>query len=186
MVPKIGLALILAVFAVGAVAAQNVDAPGASGPNIPCDRMESVLFHHHAHLAIYVYGSAQEVPRGIGIGQPWETVPGSDGPVITGGSCFSWLHTHSTNGILHVEAPIPRTFTLGDFFAVWGQPLGTSQAAWAAGPVVAYVDGIRVDGDPSAIVLANLQVIQLNVGLDSPPPQPYTFPARYAPAPQSP
>jgi len=141
--------------------------------------MESLLFHVHTHLAIYVDGQPYEVPMGIGIGQPWETVPGSVGPFITRGACFSWLHTHTTDGIIHIEAPIPRTFTLGDLFAVWGEPLSSSEMAEIEGPVVAYVDGARVGGDPADLTLADREVIQLNVGMDTPPPQPYTFPARY-------
>jgi hypothetical protein len=81
-----------------------------------------------------------------------------------------------TDGIIHIEAPIPRTFTLGDFFAVWGEPLSPTEAAGAEGPVFAYVDGEPYAGDPSDIPLAEWELIQLNVGVDSPPPQPYTFP----------
>ncbi|HZT06041.1 MAG TPA: hypothetical protein VFC51_03355 [Chloroflexota bacterium] len=82
--------------------------------------------------------------------------------------------------LFHVhEAPIPRTFTLGDFFAVWGEPLSETQVGEAHGEVFAYVDGARVDGDPSDIELADREVIQLNVGTDTPAPEPYAFPARY-------
>jgi hypothetical protein len=179
--PRVLLALLLLLLTVMPTAAQDDPAPPPGGwPNdIPCGRMESLLFHVHAHLAVFVDGQPYEVPMGIGIGQPWDTVDGSIGPFITRGSCFSWLHTHTIDGILHIEAPVPRTFTLGDFFAVWGQPLSSSQMAGIAGPVVAYVDGVRVNGDPADVVLTDLEVIQLNVGVDAPSPQPYTFPTRY-------
>src|SRR4051794_21886736 len=138
------LAFVLLLLTASPTSAQDDPlAPPGGWPNdIPCGRMESLLFHIHAHLAIYVDGEPYEVPMGVGIGQPWDTAPGSVGPFITGGSCSSWLHTHTTDGILHIEAPIPRTFTLGDFFAVWGQPLSESEMAGMTGAVIAYVDGV--------------------------------------------
>jgi hypothetical protein len=143
---------------------------------ITCDKSESVLFHIHPHLAIYANGQAVQVPYGIGIGQPQHVAQTRDGPFVDGGSCFAWLHTHTQDGIIHIEAPIQRTFTLGDFFAVWGHRLSASQVGSHHGQVFAYVNGEKVSGDPAAIPLANHDVIQLNVGSDSPPPQPYTFP----------
>jgi hypothetical protein len=121
-----------------------------------------------------------EIPYGIGIGEPLEVIQTSDGgPYVSRGSCFSWLHTHTPDGIIHIEAPIPRTFTLGDFFAVWGEPLTAWEVGAAEGPVTAYLDGELVAGDPADVPLWDKMVIQLNVGTDSPSPQPYTFPARY-------
>ncbi len=120
-----------------------------------------------------------QVPYGIGIGQPWQLAQSPDGPFVTGGSCFSWLHTHTQDGIIHVEAPVARTFTVGDLFAVWGQPLSSNQVDGAQGPVYAYVDGVRYEGDPATIELRDRELIQLNVGIDSPPPQPFTWPPNY-------
>jgi hypothetical protein len=160
-------------------AAQEDPAPPPEGwPNdIPCARLESFVYHIHTHLAIYVEGEQVGIPHGVGIGEPWEVVESIRGPFVTGGSCFSWLHTHTADGILHIESPIPRTFTLGDFFAVWGEPLGPMQVGDAEGLVFAYVNGARVDGDPSDIPLREWGVIQLNVSVDTPRPQPYTFPS---------
>ena len=160
--------------------AQDLEPGDLPGPNgIPCARIESLLFHVHAHLAIYVDGVASEVPYGIGIGEPHEVIQTSDGgPYVSRGSCFSWLHTHTPDGIIHIEAPIPRSFTLGDFFAVWGEPLSSSQVGDAYGPITAYLDGTLVDGDPADIPLWDKYVIQLNVRSDV-APQPYTFPSRY-------
>jgi hypothetical protein len=180
MVRSLALALSLALLTVGPATAQDEQPPEGDWPaGIPCARLESLLFHVHAHLAIYVDGEPEEIPYGIGIGQPWEVIAGSAGPYVSRGSCFSWLHVHSPDGIIHIEAPIPRVFTLGDFFAVWGEPLSATQLGDVEEPVFAYVNGEPVDGDPADIVLADREVIQLNVGTDWPAPQPYTFPARY-------
>ena len=97
------------------------------------------------------------------------------GPFVVAGSCFYWLHTHTDDGITHIESPVQRTFTLGDFFAIWGQPLSSSQAASATGPVIGYVNGELSSGDPSQITLRAHELIQLDVG-DETPPQPFTFP----------
>src|SRR3989304_3495456 len=35
-------------------------------------------------------------------------------------NCIFWLHTHDSTGLLHIEAPEQRAFTLGQFFAIWG------------------------------------------------------------------
>ncbi len=142
---------------------------------IPCESAETLLFHIHAHLAVYQDGAAVQVPHGIGIGQPWNVQNTSDGPFVAGGSCFSWLHTHANDGIIHIEAPQPQIFTLGDFFGVWGQPLGPAQVGPIQGPIAAYVDGERFTGDPTTIPLSAHAVIQLNVGNDYPPPKSYTF-----------
>jgi hypothetical protein len=112
---------------------------------------------------------------GIGIGKPWQVQPSTEGPFVVAGSCFYWLHTHTGDGIIHIESPVQRTFTLGDFFAIWGQPLSSSQAASATGPVIAYVNGERSSGDPSQIALQAHQIIQLDVG-DETPPRPFMFP----------
>jgi hypothetical protein len=83
--------------------------------DIPCDIGERLAFHIHAHLAIYAGGQPLEVPYGIGIGEPWQVVPGPEGPFVIAGSCFRWLHTHTADGIIHIESPVQRTFTLGDY-----------------------------------------------------------------------
>jgi hypothetical protein len=146
---------------------------------ITCDRTESVLFHIHSHLAIYVNGQPQTVPHGIGIGQPQHVSQSTEGPFVDRGSCFSWLHTHTQDGIIHIESPIPKTFTLGEFFGIWGQPLSASQVGDAKGTVTAYVDGKPYTDDPSTIQLADHELIQLNVGTDTPSPQPFTWPSGY-------
>jgi len=181
------LILVLALAACGrpaaAPTAAGMGTPDTSGAatappvnGISCDRAESVLFHIHAHLAIYANGEPQKVPYGVGIGQPWHVAQSAEGPFVDRGSCFYWLHTHTEDGIIHIESPVTRTFTLGDFFAIWGQPIGADAVAGAHGKVFAYVDGAPFEGDPAAIPLMDHEVIQLDVGVDAPPPQTYTFP----------
>ena len=160
------------------VACGQAGSPASAYPTvngISCDTTEKVAFHIHAHLAIFANGQPVTVPYGIGIGKPWQVQQSTEGPFVVSGSCFYWLHTHTEDGVIHIESPVQRTFTLGDFFGIWGQPLSTSQAATAQGDVIAYVNGERTSGDPNAIALQAHALIQLDVGQDV-PPQPFTFP----------
>src|SRR5690242_12737936 len=87
--------------------------PGEHAPvdGITCDNSEQLLFHIHAHLAVYADGQQELLPAGIGIGPPLQY--DQSGNFVLGGSCFSWLHTHDQSGIVHIESPVMRTFTLG-------------------------------------------------------------------------
>jgi hypothetical protein len=151
-----------------------------SGPMTPvngisCDALESTLVHIHVHLAIFIDGEEHPVPYGVGIGRPWQVSDSTQGPFIEDGSCFYWVHTHSGNGVVHIESPVRRTFTLGDFFAIWRQPLSTTQVGPAQGEVITYVNGMRSDINPPDIRLTAHQRIQLDVGVDV-PPYPFEFP----------
>jgi len=131
---------------------------------IKCELSEKVVFHIHAHLAIFVKGKQRQVPYGIGIGPPLRGQRAPVGAFVTGGSCFAWLHTHTGDGIIHMEAPKQITFNLGEFFDIWGQKLSSSQVGPAHGKVTALVDGKVVSGDPRKIVLKAHELIQLDVG----------------------
>jgi hypothetical protein len=41
--------------------------------------------------------------------------------------CIYWLHTHDETGIIHIESPIKRDFTLGRFFDLWKRKLNNTQ-----------------------------------------------------------
>ena len=147
--------------------------PVTTVDGIPCGAMEATHYHVHAHLAVFVRGQPVKIPAGIGIVDPVIATT-SQGDLATGGTCFFWLHSHTDDGIIHVEAPGPDRYTLGEYFDIWHQPLGPSQVGGARGAVVAYVDGKRFTGDPRDIELAPHAVIQLDVD-DTTPPRSYTF-----------
>ena len=156
------------------VAAGGVQAPMPRVNGISCDALEYTVFHIHVHLAIFVDGREQLVPYGIGIGEPWQLTNSSQGPFVADGSCFYWLHTHTENGVVHIESPVRRSFTLGDVFAIWQELLSPTQVGRAQGTVIMYVDGERSTTSPAELTLASHQLIQLNVGRDV-PPQPFEF-----------
>jgi hypothetical protein len=143
--------------------------------SISCDALESTVEHIHIHVAIFVNGQEQQIPFGVGIGQPWQVSDSDEGPFVTDGACFYWLHTHTGDGIVHVESPVRRRFTLGDFFAIWQLPLSETQVGPATGQVITYVNGQRSNTPPQNVTLLPHERIQLDVGVDV-PPYPFDFP----------
>jgi hypothetical protein len=130
---------------------------------IHCGPTEQLAYHIHAHLAIYVDGQPRALPGGIGIPGS-QVVQTTEGPVAQGGRCIYWLHTHAPDGVIHVESPIERIYTLGDFFDLWHQPLSSNQVGEAKGKVTAIVNGKPWTKDPRDIPLEPHNVIELNVG----------------------
>jgi hypothetical protein len=150
-------------------------ATGRPVDGIKCQTSEQVLFHIHAHLTILVNGSPRQVPAGIGIpGAQAQNSP--RGPFISNGNCFYWLHTHAADGIIHTESPVHRTFTVGNLFNIWGQPLGPGQVGPARGHVTAIYNGRAYQGDPRDIPLNAHAQIQLEVGKPLIAPTSITWP----------
>lgn len=134
---------------------------------ITCGPTEQLAYHIHVHLLIYANGSPRALPGGIGI--PGSQVQqSSEGPVAGGGQCIYWLHTHAPDGVIHIESPTQRIYTLGEFFDEWHQPLSATQVADAHGPVTALVNGKRFAGSVRSIPLDPHAVIQLAVGTPVP------------------
>jgi hypothetical protein len=148
---------------------------GQSVDNVSANNTEQTVYHIHAHLAIYINGTAKTVPWGIGIAQPWQTTDdGNGGTFVESGKAFYYLHTHDDSGVIHIESPVQVTYTLGQFFAEWHQPLSATQIGPNKGAVTAYINGTKVSGDPSAIQLTAHEVVQLEIG-KAVTPQPYAF-----------
>jgi hypothetical protein len=159
-----------------ALAGSAAKATGQKVDGIGCDTSEQTLFHIHAHLTLFVNGSPRQVPAGIGIpGATGQTTP--QGTFISNGKCFYWLHTHAADGIVHIESPVHRTYTLGNFFDEWGQPLGPDQAGPAKGHVTAIYNGKVYRGNPRDIPLSAHAQIQLEVGTPLVGPESITWPS---------
>jgi hypothetical protein len=151
-------------------------ASGKTVDGISCDTAEQTVYHIHAHLTVFVNGAARQIPAAIGIpGAQAQNTP--TGPFIISGSCFYWLHTHAADGIIHIESPVHRTYSLGDFFDIWGQPLGPDQVGPAHGPVTAMYNGQVYRGNPRNIPLEKHAQIQLEVGKPLVSPASITFPS---------
>jgi hypothetical protein len=137
---------------------------------IHCAPVEQLAYHIHAHLAVYKDGQLYSLPGGIGIPGS-QMVQTSEGPVAAGGHCFYWLHTHTSDGIIHIESPTQRIYTLGEFFNEWHQPLSADQVGNVHGKITAFVNGKLWTKDLRSIPLVPHAVIQFNIGEPTPPLQ---------------
>ena len=129
---------------------------------LPALAVEGTALHIHQHLDVYVNGRHVTLPAGIGIDE-------LDGFI-------SPLHTHDTSGVIHVESPKIETFTLGQFFAVWGVRLTPrclgGYCASGTRAVRVYAGGRRISGDPRRLPLAAHQEIVVTYGTPGQPPRP--------------
>jgi hypothetical protein len=125
---------------------------GADVDGLTCAPGMTVNYHVHAHLAIIKNGQWLALPQQIGILS----------------QCNYEMHTHDRTGIIHIEAPSVKAFTLGQFFDIWGQPLTSTSVAGVTGDVVAYIndngDVRRYMGDLRNIPLISHRDITLQIG----------------------
>jgi hypothetical protein len=133
----IGMIVALAIGIGIAVSSSKIILSGASSSsidNIQCNSMEQAAFHIHTHLDIFINGQNYTIPPQIGI------IPGK---------CFYWLHAHDDSGIIHIESPVTRNFTLGQFFDIWNKKFTNTQIlnsiVNSKNTLSVYVNGIKVN-----------------------------------------
>ena len=82
--------------------------PSAEGfdPAKVCTSDPRTRMHIHPQFSIVIEGKPMTIPSQIGI------TP----------SCMRPIHTHDDTGKIHIESPVVRDFTLGEFFRVWDKP----------------------------------------------------------------
>jgi len=100
----------------------------------------NVSLHFHPELGITVDGANEQIPANIG----------------STAACMSEVHTHDATGKIHIEAvKAGRTYTLNDFFHVWGKDIARPD----------YTLTMTVDGQPNPelgdLVLKDAQKIEL-------------------------
>jgi hypothetical protein len=111
-----------------------------------------------AHLEIFARRETLVIPARIG---------------VVGTHCRYPVRTLMPTGLIVAERP---GLTLGDLFAVWGQPLGRRSLAGFSGPIVAFVAGRRVRGDVRRIPIRHHSQIVVEVSGYVPPHAHYVFP----------
>jgi hypothetical protein len=67
---------------------------------------DTLAMHNHVNVQIFVHGDPVTIPVNVGINQ-------ATGDVAS-------IHTHSSDGVVHIESSTVADFTLGQFFDVWG------------------------------------------------------------------
>ena len=132
--------------------------------------VEGNVLHIHQHLDIFVNGKHVTVPALVGIKRKGNSAE------------FAELHTHSTDGIIHLESPRAQAFSLGQFFGTWGLNLSKNCIGdlCSPGEFKMYVNGkqIPADADPVKLVLQEHDEIAIVYG--TPPadiPSSYNWPA---------
>jgi len=145
------------VFAEGSTATGGSGQP-VSGVNCGPADLTATKF---THLSIVRNGEQIAIPGRAGIQRD------AAGNLV----CVYSIHTHSNDhsGRVHTEGPVPATYTLGQFFAIWGQPLTTNDVAGLGVPLtkVYVVDGGTVSeftGDPATIEMTSHRHIVLQLG----------------------
>lgn len=119
--------------------------------------------HYHAHLDVIADGKPVQVLEGIGLDPA--------------NGAMSGLHTHSADGVIHVEASAKgQPFTLGQLFTQWNVRLTPDQIgsmrAGSGKSLKAFVNGKEVKGNPAMIRLAARQQIALMFGSEDSPVKP--------------
>jgi hypothetical protein len=142
--------------------------PGTTVDGIQCAPIEQLAYHIHAHLQVYVNGEPRALPGAIGMLEPVAQQT-AYGAFYGAQKCYYWLHTHASDGVIHIESPTARIYTLGEFFREWRQPLSADQVAGNHGAVTATVDGKPWTKSPADIPMIKHAVIQLAVGEPIPP-----------------
>ena len=134
---------------------------------------EMLSVHYHAHLDVIVNGKQVQVPPYIGMVATAHKVVG-----------LSPLHTHNSDGIIHIENSVPAKFLLGQFFIEWGVRLSaTCLGPYCSGngnELAVFVNGAKYDPDPTRLVLAKHQEIAVvfgRAGKLPKPPSSYHFPS---------
>ena len=161
------------------LAPASTTSTGAPVDGITCrtSQEEDTKYHIHVLVQIFVNGVQERLPAGAGIAEPRFPEHLANGLFVDNSvnGCLYWLHVHAHDGVVHVESPYKHTFTLGQFFDIWQQPLGPNRVGPARGTVVAWEDGRRFSGNPRDIPLLEHGVIQLDVGSPVVPFEPVQF-----------
>src|SRR5918911_1275997 len=103
---------------------------------IECLGAEQLAFHIHTKFNITINNGSYPIPAGIGI------IPAK---------CIYWLHTHDNSGIIHIESPLTRNFTLGQFFDIWKRKFSNTQIfdniVNGTNTMSVYVNGNKINGN---------------------------------------
>ncbi|MBI4361312.1 hypothetical protein HY572_06090 [Candidatus Micrarchaeota archaeon] len=124
---KVLVLVVLVVLSGGMLYLFSQGGSGAGAVSYP-PKLSNAPIHWHSQLEIFVDGKPVPIPVNIGIGVRHEP-----------------LHTHEPDGVIHVESPDTRDYTLGNFFAVWGTRLDAKCVGQYCGRVEMTVDGSASD-----------------------------------------
>jgi len=119
------------------------------------------------HLELFAHGRVAIVPAAIGVGGARQELGR-----VRAARCRARLWTLDPTGVVQFTGRA----SLGDLFAVWGEPLGDARLLSFRGVVRVYRNGARWRGDPRALALRDHDEIVLEVGPYISPHRSYLFP----------
>ncbi len=129
-------------------------------PYIPRSGVRSgMALHIHPHLVITINGQQVTVPSQIGIDPSLWVDHSLDQYGMQG---MAPLHTHDASGTIHVESRDLKDYTIGEFFAIWGQTFDGQEVlghqAQVGHTVWMVLDGQRMAPTDSLVLRDNMQV----------------------------
>lgn len=108
------------------------------------------------HLELFANGFAVVVPARVG---------------VRSAHCRAHTWTTTPTGVVRFD----RAATLGELFAVWGEPIGPRRLLSFRGTVSVFRNGLRVRGDPGSIRLRGGDEVVVETGRFVPPHASYVF-----------
>jgi hypothetical protein len=145
----VGLALVI----VGAqLSQQGEDGDGGDDSilDVCLESHSNDLKHYHVSMELFIRGEAALIPADVGVSA----------------KCMRGIHTHSSDGTLHIETPSTMEARAEHFFAIWDQPFNSSHllnhVAEDGEKVSMTVDGVEVE-DFENHVLADGQTIVIKL-----------------------
>ena len=144
---------IFQVYAVGIKDDDSLDNFTING--IKCYNMEHINFHIHTLFTIFINNTLYPIPKDVGIVNP---------------HCLYSLHTHDNSGLIHVESPITKEFTLGQFLQIWDEYDDADIVKDISnnninGTIDLYINGIKItdNRDFRNIILKDGELITLRI-----------------------
>lgn len=113
------------------------------GTSIAClsNGHQNLVFHIHSHLTIIKNDQILDIPANIGI-KP---------------DCMAEVHTHDATGEIHMESTTNQEFSLGQFFAVWGEDFD-----WSKSEMLLIVNG-QENLDDENYLMKDKDIIEVNL-----------------------
>src|SRR5207253_7855515 len=85
------------------LASLTSSASGSPVDGMQCASSEPTTNRFTAHLAVFVGGSARQIPAGVGIASPSPPIDTNAGPFVASGKCYYPLLTHTSDGIVQTS-----------------------------------------------------------------------------------
>jgi hypothetical protein len=144
---------------VGADRWPNPQTDGTPRAGFDCVVNPPDTYSVRAHLSILVNNEPQAIPNRLGAAPSGLT------------HCFYPIHTDDASGRIHVVSAAAGTFTLGQLFQIWGQPLTNTNVAGISGlPIEVFITDngtvVKVEeADWSNIELTSHREITIELGV---------------------